>query len=192
MIRLSALAVVMLLPLSATAQVVAPAPAPAAAPFEHRLTAAEIAAAQADGDARNRAAELLAMTRGEPSLALPGEKAKKWHGTAEVAILEQLHLRLQLVAFRNLVDQKTGNLRSAGIQSGASNLRAGLGRAVFLPDEKAALRFEGKARLGLVAIERRGQRRFVSLRNCHRLTPNDDWKCHGNDRQEQTLANRQQ
>ena len=26
------------------------------------------------------------MTRGEPSLALPGEKAKKWHGTAEVAI----------------------------------------------------------------------------------------------------------
>jgi len=88
MIRLSALAVVTLLPLSATAQVVAPVPtpAPAASPVEHRLTAAEIAAAQADGDARNRAAELLAMTRGEPSLALPGEKAKKWHGTAEVAI----------------------------------------------------------------------------------------------------------
>ncbi len=90
MIRVFALAVVMLLPLSATAQVVAPvatsAPAPTAAPVEHRLTAAEIAAAQADGDARNRAAELLAMTRGEPSLALPGEKAKKWHGTAEVAI----------------------------------------------------------------------------------------------------------
>ena len=88
MIRLSALAVVTLLPLSATAQVVAPvpAPAPAVSPVEHRLTADEIAAAQADGDARNRAAELLAMTRGEPSLALPGQKAKKWHGTAEVAI----------------------------------------------------------------------------------------------------------
>ena len=91
MIRLSAVAVVMLLlPLAATAQIVAPVPTPApvptASPVEHRLTADEIAAAQADGDARNRAAELLAMTRGEPSLALPGEKAKKWHGTAEVAI----------------------------------------------------------------------------------------------------------
>ncbi len=62
-------------------QVVAPPPA-----VEHRLTPDEIAAAQADGATRNRAAELLAMTRGEPSLALPGEKAKKWHGTAEVAI----------------------------------------------------------------------------------------------------------
>ena len=90
MIRLSAVAIVVLLPLAASAQVVAPiptpTPAPTSSPVEHRLTADEIAAAQADGDARNRAAELLAMTRGEPSLALPGEKPKKWHGTAEVAI----------------------------------------------------------------------------------------------------------
>lgn len=56
------------------------------APVEHRLTPDEIAAAQADGETRNRAAELLAMTRGDPSLALPAEKPKKWHGTAEVGI----------------------------------------------------------------------------------------------------------
>jgi hypothetical protein len=83
MIRPFALAAVMLLPLAATAQAVAPPPV---APVEHRLTPDEIAAAQADGDRRNRAAELLAMTRGEPSLALPGEKTRKWHGTAEIAI----------------------------------------------------------------------------------------------------------
>ncbi len=84
MIRPFVLAAVMLLPLAATAQAVAPAPT--AAPVEHRLTPDEIAAAQADGATRNRAAELLAMTRGEPSLALPGEKTRKWHGTAEIAV----------------------------------------------------------------------------------------------------------
>ena len=55
-------------------------------PVEHRLTPDEIAAAQADGETRNRAAELLAMSHGDPSLALPAEKPKKVHGTAEIAI----------------------------------------------------------------------------------------------------------
>ena len=59
MIRSLALAV-MLLPMAATAQAVVRPPAP----VEHRLTADEIAAAQADGETRNRAADLLAMNAG--------------------------------------------------------------------------------------------------------------------------------
>ena len=52
-------------------------------PVVHRLTPDEIAAAQADGAERNRAAELLAMQRGDPGLALPGEKRKRAvHGEA--------------------------------------------------------------------------------------------------------------
>ncbi len=55
-------------------------------PVEHRLTPDEIAAAQADGAERNHAAELLAMTRGDPSLALPVERPKKVHGEAGFGI----------------------------------------------------------------------------------------------------------
>ncbi len=69
----------------AAAAAAAPATAPTA-PVEHRLTPDQIAAAEADGAARNRAADLLATTRGDPALALPLEKKKAWHGTAEVAI----------------------------------------------------------------------------------------------------------
>ena len=62
-----------------------PAPPPTA-PTLHRLTPDEIAAAQADGAERNRAAELLAMEHGDPSLALPAERKKpQVHGEAGVA-----------------------------------------------------------------------------------------------------------
>ena len=58
-----------------------------AAPVVHRLTPDEIAAAQADGAERNRAAELLAMRRGDTDLALPAEKKKpQIHGEAGVAV----------------------------------------------------------------------------------------------------------
>lgn len=58
-----------------------------AAPVEHRLTPDQIAAAEAEGAERNRAADLLAMTRGEPSLALPLEKRKRQvHGAVEVGV----------------------------------------------------------------------------------------------------------
>lgn len=63
-----------------------PAFAQTTAPVEHRLSADEIAAAQADGAERNRAAELLAMTRGDAGLALPGERPKKIHGEAGFGI----------------------------------------------------------------------------------------------------------
>ncbi len=57
-----------------------------AAPVEHRLSPDEIAAAQAEGETRNRAAEQLALTRDDPSLALPLEKRKgAVHGEAGVA-----------------------------------------------------------------------------------------------------------
>lgn len=79
MVRI-ALAVVFAAPAIAAAQT---APAD---PVEHRLSPDQIAAAQADGAEHNRAAELLALTRGEPSLALPGEKSRKWHGSAEIGI----------------------------------------------------------------------------------------------------------
>ncbi|MBV8972165.1 MAG: hypothetical protein JO290_07725 [Sphingomonadaceae bacterium] len=60
--------------------------APPAAPVEHRLTPDEIAAAEEAGAERSRAAEALALSRGEPSLALPAEKRKpQVHGEAGVA-----------------------------------------------------------------------------------------------------------
>jgi hypothetical protein len=71
------------MPVAVTAQVAAGAPP---APVEHRLTPDEIAAAQADGAERNRAADLLAMTRGDPSLALPLERKRPLHGAFEVGI----------------------------------------------------------------------------------------------------------
>ncbi len=94
MIRAALLAFV---PSAVLAQAAAPA-APAApappveavtlpAPVEHRLTPDEIAAAQADGAERNRAADLLAATQGDAALALPGEKRKpQIHGEAGVAL----------------------------------------------------------------------------------------------------------
>ena len=60
-------------------------PAPAA-PIEHRLTPDEIAAAQADGADRNRAAELMAMSRGDPALMLPLERKRPVHGAFEIGI----------------------------------------------------------------------------------------------------------
>ncbi len=64
----------------------APAPAPAAAPALHRLSPDEIAAAENAGAERNRAAEALALTQGDPSLMLPLEKKKpQVHGEAGVA-----------------------------------------------------------------------------------------------------------
>ena len=64
-------------------------PAPLAAqsaPVEHRLSPDEIAAAQDAGAERNRAAEQLALTQGDPSLALPLERKKpQVHGEAGVA-----------------------------------------------------------------------------------------------------------
>lgn len=80
MIRLPAIAA-LLFAVPATAQT-----APTPAPVEHRLSAAEIAAAQADGEDRSRAAEQLAMTRGDPSLALPLGRPKTVHGEAGFGI----------------------------------------------------------------------------------------------------------
>ncbi len=71
------------MPVAAAAQVITAAPA---APVEHRLTPDEITAAQADGAERNRAAELLAMSQGDPSLALPLERKKPVHGAFEVGV----------------------------------------------------------------------------------------------------------
>jgi hypothetical protein len=84
MTRPSVIAAALLLSaLPAAAQVVT---ATSAAPVEHRLTPDEIAAAQAEGAERNRAAELLAISSGDPSLALPAEKKKpQVHGEAGVA-----------------------------------------------------------------------------------------------------------
>lgn len=89
------IAAVVLLPVAAAAQTAAPMPSSPivtvppslpAAPALHRLTPDEIAAAQAEGAERNRAAELLAMSSGDPSLALPAEKKKpQVHGEAGVA-----------------------------------------------------------------------------------------------------------
>ena len=80
----------LILPLSAAAQVAVPAavpPAPSAAPVEHRLTPEQIAAAQAEGAERNHAADLLAATRGDPSLALPLEEHRRQvHGAVEVGV----------------------------------------------------------------------------------------------------------
>lgn len=107
MIRPFLLAAALSLPGAAVAQIAAPAapvalppspppspspivtvvPAsPPAAPVVHRLTPDEIAAAQADGAERNRAAELLALRSGDSSLALPAEKKKpQVHGEAGIA-----------------------------------------------------------------------------------------------------------
>ena len=68
---------------AARAAPVQPAPA---APIEHRLTPDEIAAAQADGADRNRAAELMAMSRGDPALMLPLERKRPVHGAFEIGI----------------------------------------------------------------------------------------------------------
>lgn len=91
MTRLFAVAAILLLPVAATAQVGSPSPVVTVmpptppAPALHRLTPDEIAAAQAEGAERNRAGELLAMQRGDPSLALPEEKRKKAiHGEAGI------------------------------------------------------------------------------------------------------------
>jgi hypothetical protein len=95
MIRSFVIAAALGLPVAALAQTAPAAPPPspivtvvppAAAPVEHRLTPDEIAAAQADGAERNRAAELLAMRAGNADLALPAEKRKpQVHGEAGVA-----------------------------------------------------------------------------------------------------------
>ncbi len=79
----SLLLLALALPAPLAAQVVA---APPSAPVEHRLTPEEISAAEAEGEQRNRAADLLAMSHGDPSLALPAEKRKpQVHGEAGVA-----------------------------------------------------------------------------------------------------------
>ncbi len=91
MIRFALLLAVV--PSAALAQATAPVSPPTTvdtvmltAPVEHRLMPDEIAAAQADGAERNRAADLLAATRGDAALALPGEKRKpQVHGEAGVA-----------------------------------------------------------------------------------------------------------
>lgn len=84
MTRLFVLAAALIAPFAAAAQTapivtVIPDPTPAG-PVVHRLSPDEIAAAQADGADRNRAAELLAMSHGDPSLALPEEKRRAVHG----------------------------------------------------------------------------------------------------------------
>ena len=69
------------------APLLAAVPPVAAAPVEHRLTPDQIAAAQADGAERNRAADLLAMTRGDPRSRCRSRSAtKQVHGEAEVGI----------------------------------------------------------------------------------------------------------
>ncbi len=84
MLRLLVTTFALAAPVSVAAQTAAPDAVPAV-PVEHRLTPDEIAAAQADGAERNRAAELLAMTRGTADLALPLEKPKRTvHGEAGV------------------------------------------------------------------------------------------------------------
>lgn len=65
---------------------VALALAAATPPVEHRLTPDAAAAAVADGAERNRAADALALSRGDPGLALPGETDRKIHGEVGVGI----------------------------------------------------------------------------------------------------------
>lgn len=58
-----------------------------AAPVEHRLSPADVAAAVEAGAEHNRAADALALARTDPALALPGEgggRDKKVHGEVGV------------------------------------------------------------------------------------------------------------